>query len=156
MIELNIPGRGLIKLDHLVCDVNGTLALDGTLLTGVARALHQLKDRLRVHLVTADTHGRQNTIDQILALQSIRLTPGDEAAQKADFVRQLGAERVAALGQGANDGQMLKTAALGIAVISREGLAVPTMLAADLVVADILIAFELFERPMRIVASLRQ
>jgi P-type E1-E2 ATPase len=156
MIELNIPGRGLIKLDHLVCDVNGTLAQDGTLLEGVARALHQLKDRLKIHLVTADTHGRQNTIDQILALQSARLTPGDEAAQKADFVRQLGAERVAAIGQGANDCQMLETAALGIAVISREGLAVPTMLAADLVVADILTALELFERPMRIVASLRQ
>jgi P-type E1-E2 ATPase len=156
MIELNIPGRGLIKLDHLVCDVNGTLAQDGTLLEGVARALHQLKDRLKIHLVTADTHGRQNTIDQILTLQSTRLTPGDEAAQKADFVRQLGAERVAAIGQGANDFQMLESAAIGIAVISREGLAVPTMLAADLVVADILTALELFERPMRIVASLRQ
>jgi soluble P-type ATPase len=50
----------------------------------------------------------------------------------------------------------LKTAALGIAVLSKEGLAVQTLQAADLVVADILTAFELFERPMRIVASLRK
>ena len=34
MIELNIPGRGLIQLKHLVSDVNGTLALDGQLLDG--------------------------------------------------------------------------------------------------------------------------
>jgi P-type E1-E2 ATPase len=156
MIELNIPGRGILKLNYLVCDVNGTLALDGTLLDGVARTLRQLQDRLTVHLVTADTHGKQNQIDEILALQSTRLSPGDEAVQKAAFVKQLGAERVAAIGQGANDGQMLKTAALGIAVFSKEGLAVETLVAADLVVADILTAFELFERPMRIVASLRQ
>jgi P-type E1-E2 ATPase len=156
MIELNIPGHGIIKLDYLVCDVNGTLALDGTLLDGVARALHQLQDRLKVHLVTADTHGRQNQIDQILSLQSTRLTSGDEAAQKAAFVRNLGAVRVAAIGQGLNDCQMLKTAAIGIAVLSKEGLAVQTFQAADLVVADILTAFELFERPMRIVASLRK
>ena len=32
MIELNIPGRGQLELKHLVCDVNGTLAVevDGT------------------------------------------------------------------------------------------------------------------------------
>jgi P-type E1-E2 ATPase len=156
MIELNIPGRGIIKLDYLVCDVNGTLALDGKLLDGVAHALHKLQDRLTVHLVTADTHGRQNEIDRILSLQSTRLAPGDEAAQKADFVRNLGATRVAAVGQGANDCQMLQTAALGIAVLSKEGLAAQTLTAADLIVPDILTAFELFERPMRIVASLRQ
>jgi soluble P-type ATPase len=156
MIELNIPGRETLKLNYLVCDVNGTLALDGTLLDGVARAVRQLQDRLTVHLVTANTHRKQHQIDQILALQSTRLSPGNEAVQKADFVRQLGAERVAAIGQGANDDQMLETAALGIAVFSKEGLAVKTLVAADLVVADILTAFELFERPMRIVASLRK
>jgi soluble P-type ATPase len=156
MIELNIPGRGVIKLNYLVCDVNGTLALDGILLEGVARSLRQLQDRLTIHLVTADTHGRQTEIDQILSLQSTRLERGDETAQKAAFVRRLGAERVAAIGQGVNDRQMLETAALGIAVFSKEGLAVKTLMAADLVVPDILTAFELFERPMRIVASLRQ
>jgi soluble P-type ATPase len=156
MIELNIPGRGVVKLDYLVCDVNGTLAVDGVLLEGVARALRQLQDRLTIHLVTADTHGRQDQIDQLLLLKSTRLMRGDEAAQKADFVRQLGAGRAAAIGQGANDHLMIAAAALGIAVFSKEGLAVQTMLAADLVVPDILTALELFERPMRIVASLRQ
>lgn len=35
MIEINIPGRAAYQLEHLVCDVNGTLALDGVLLDGV-------------------------------------------------------------------------------------------------------------------------
>ena len=39
MIELTIPGRGVIRIQHLVCDVNGTLALDGCLIEGVAQAI---------------------------------------------------------------------------------------------------------------------
>jgi P-type E1-E2 ATPase len=156
MIELNIPGRGLMQLEHLVCDVNGTLAVDGELLAGLAEALHRLQNRLALHLVTADTHGRQVQIDRQLGLQAVRLSPGGEAQQKAQFVRQLGAERVVAIGQGANDALMLQEAALGICILSPEGLYPPTLMAADLVVANPLIALELLEKPLRIVASLRQ
>jgi P-type E1-E2 ATPase len=74
---------------------------------------------------------------------------------KAAFVRRLGAEVVAAVGQGANDAGMLKAAALGIAILSREGLAVTTLNTADLVLPDITSALELFDNPLRIVASLR-
>jgi len=156
MIELNIPGRGTLHLEHLVCDVNGTLALDGCLLDGVGKQLGSLRDRLTVHLVTADTHGKQDLIDQQLGLRSVRLQPGDETAQKAAYVRQLQSERVAAIGQGANDAGMLAEACLGICVLSREGLAVETLQSADLLVPDIYAALELFDKPLRIVASLRK
>jgi len=112
MIELNIPGRGQIQLQHLVCDVNGTLALDGHLLNGLARPLTGLRDRLALHLLTADTHGRQQIIDQQLNVQAVRIQPGAEAAQKAEYVRRLGAETVIAVGQGANDAEMLQLAAI--------------------------------------------
>ena len=156
MIELLIPGRDSLQLDHLVCDVNGTLTLDGRLQEGVARAINALRDRLTVHLVTADTHGRQAEIDRMLALEAMRLTSGDEAAQKAALVERLGAARVAAIGQGANDALMLRAAALGVCVLSAEGAAVTTLTAADIVVPDILSAFSLFEKPLRIVATLRK
>ena len=156
MIELNIPGRGTLQLEHLVFDVNGTLALDGQLLEGVPRLLRSLRDRLTIHLVTADTHGRQAAIDGQLALSAVRLVPGDEAAQKADYVRRLGAGRVVAVGQGANDAAMLKEAAPGICLLSREGLAIETLGAADLLVPDIYAALELLEKPLRIVATLRR
>jgi len=156
MIELTIPGRGTIQLEHLVCDVNGTLAVDGSLIEGVAQALSGLRDRLAIHLVTADTHGKQAIIDQQLALSAVRLSPGDESGQKAAFVRRLGAASVVAVGQGANDAGMLSAAAIGIATLSPEGLAVETLQAADLVANDILAAFELLENPMRLVATLRK
>ena len=156
MIELNIPGRGLIELEYLVCDVNGTLALDGQLLDGLIRPLTVLRDRLELHLLTADTHGKQAVIDRQLGLKAVRVGPGEEARQKAEYVRRLGAERVVAIGQGANDAMMLKDAALGICVLSHEGAAVEALLAADLVLSDIFTAMDLLEKPLRIVASLRK
>lgn len=156
MIELNIPGRGIIQLHHLVSDVNGTLALDGQLLDGMVWALKALRDRLTLHLLTADTHGRQELIDQQLGLRAVRIQSGQEARQKAEYVRALGAESVVAIGQGANDAEMLKAAALGICVLSKEGAAVETLMSADLVVSGIFDALDLLDKPLRIVASLRK
>ncbi len=156
MIELNIPGRGEIRLEHLVSDVNGTLAIDGELPEGLVKRLSALRDRLTLHLITADTHGRQAVIDQQLNLRAVRLQPGLEAEQKAEYVRHLGAEKVIAIGQGANDAAMLKEAAIGICVLSTEGTAVSALLAADIVVRDIFEALELLEKPLRLVASLRK
>jgi P-type E1-E2 ATPase len=156
MIELHIPGRGLVELEHLVCDVNGTLAIDGQLPEGMVRTLTGLRDRLQIHLLTADSYGRQKVIDQQLNLKAIRIAPGNETQQKADYVARLGANHVVAIGQGTNDAGMLKAAAIGICMLSREGTSVEALLAADLVVADIFTALELLDKPSRMVASLRK
>lgn len=156
MIEINISGRGIIQLEHLVCDVNGTLAVDGQLVQGVAKTLPKLQDRLQIHLLTADTHGQQASIDQQLGLSAVRITPGNEAEQKREYIEKLGFDRVIAIGQGANDAAMLKAAAVGICVISEEGTAVETLLAADLVVPNITTAFELIEKPLRLLATMRK
>lgn len=156
MIEINIPGRGELHIEHLVADVNGTLAVDGQLIAGLNKRIASLRDRLTVHLLTADTHGHQTLIDEQLNLQAVRIQPGNEAEQKAEYIRKLGTDKVAAIGQGANDAAMLREAALGICVISQEGVAVETLLAADLVLPDIFASLDLFEKPLRIVASLRK
>ena len=156
VIELSIPGRGEIRLEHLVTDVNGTLAVDGMLLEGLSKRLAALRDRLTVHLLTADTHGRQALIDEQLGLQGTRLAPGNEQEQKRSFVAKLGADSVVAIGQGANDALMLKEAGIGICVLSREGSAAETLLSADIVAPDVFAALELLDKPVRIVASLRK
>lgn len=156
MIELMIPGKGNIELEYLVSDVNGTLAIDGMLINGVSSAIKNLRDRLEVHLLTADTHGRQALIDSQLNLSAVRIQPGNEAEQKAEFVERLGAEHVIAFGQGANDALMLKKAAIGVCILSAEGAAAETLLAADIIAPDILTALELLEKPLRLVATLRK
>ncbi|HLE91525.1 MAG TPA: HAD hydrolase family protein [Anaerolineales bacterium] len=156
MIELNIPGRNPLQLQHLVMDVNRTLAVDGQLIEGIAKQIALLRDRFTIHLLTADTHGRQAVLDQQLNLTAMRIHPGSEAEQKAEYFRKLGAENVAAIGQGANDAAMLKEAALGICVMSQEGAATETLLSADLIMPNVTAALELLDKPLRIVASLRE
>src|SRR5512142_18937 len=138
MIELTIPGRGPLRLQHLVTDVNGTLALDGSLIDGLAKRIGSIRDRLNV----------QSLIDQQLNLTATRLQPGGEQAQKREFVEQLGRESVVAMGQGANDAEMLKVSALGICILSEEGAAAETLMAADLVVPNIFAAFDLLDKPV--------
>ena len=156
MIELEIPGRGVLRLQHLVTDVNGTLAVDGHLIDGVAKSLLGLSDRLQIHLLTADTHGRQAMLDEQLGLQAVRIPPGGEAQAKGSYVRELGAAQVVALGQGANDVDMLHEAALGICVLGPEGTAVEALMAADVVAPGVLDALDLLCQPLRLVATLRR
>jgi soluble P-type ATPase len=156
MISLNIPGRGMYELEHLVMDVNGTIAIDGQLIEGLAKKIGALRDRLTIHLLTADTHGKQAVIDQQLGLTAVRIAQGGESLQKAEYVSKLGCEKVVAIGQGANDAEMLELARLGICVMSAEGVAKETLLAADLILPNIIHALDLLENPMRIVASLRK
>ena len=122
----------------------------------MAQRIAAISNRLTVHLLTADTLGRQVDIDKQLDLTGIRLSGGNEVGQKRSFVEKLGADSVVAIAQGANDAGMLKTAALGLCIMSAEGAALETLLAADLVVPDILSAFDLLDKPLRLLASLRK
>jgi P-type E1-E2 ATPase len=153
--RVSIPGRGILELEHLVLDLNGTIAVDGEVLAGVPQRLAALSKTLTVHLVTADTQGRAAVIAEKLRVKLVRVTPGDEAEQKRALVERLGAERVVAIGNGANDAGMLQAAALGIAVIGTEGLAVEALQAADMV-ATIHDALDLLLHPRRLVATLRE
>jgi P-type E1-E2 ATPase len=156
LIRLEIPGLGTLDLAHLVLDLNGTVALDGEPIAGVDERLAILSSQLTVYLATADTHGRAKEIGQRLGCQLAHIEPGREAAQKRALVKQLGADQVVAIGNGANDAQMLSVAALGIAILGREGLAVEALLAADLLVGRIDDALDLLHHPQRLVATLRR
>ena len=70
-------------------------------------------------------------------------------------LKDLGKSMTLTVGNGINDRLMLKKAVLGIAVMQEEGLAVPTMIAADIVVPSVLNVFSFLENPDRLVATLR-
>ena len=156
MLNVEIPGYGRLALEHLALDLNGTLALDGEVLPGVPERLAALSPHLRIHLLTADTRGRGAATASALGITLYRLTQGDEAAQKRAFVESLGAEKVAAVGNGANDAKMLAVAVLGIAVLGPEGLARAAWQNADLIVPDVNAALDLLLHPQRLIAALRR
>jgi P-type E1-E2 ATPase len=156
VIEIEVPGRGTYQLRHLVLDVNGTIAMDGQLVEGVTQRLAELRRLIEVHMLTADTRGRQQAIDAQLGMVAARIPPKNEASQKASFVRNLGRESVCAIGNGANDAQMLREAKLAIAVLGEEGLAVETLNAADVVAPHVNAALDLLLHPLRLVATVRR
>lgn len=157
MIEVDVPGRGSLRLAQLVLDVNGTLSRDGALLPGVPRRIAALRGLLEVRLLSADTFGRLDAIGTELGVVASRLRPGEpEAAQKAAVVRALGPATVVAVGNGANDAAMLREAALGIAVLGPEGLASEALAAAGVLAASIDDALDLLLHPRRLVATLRR
>ena len=156
MIEIEIPGFIKFHLEHLVLDVNGTIAKDGQLMAGVAELLDALRSALTIHLITADTHGNQGIIDTMLSTTAIRIPVQNQAETKLHYIESLGAAKVVAIGNGANDCAMLEKAGLSMCIIGPEGMAVETLLNADIVVPDIRSALELLIFPKRLVATLRR
>ncbi|MBN2031885.1 MAG: HAD family hydrolase [Deltaproteobacteria bacterium] len=156
MFELNVPSRGELRLQYLVLDLNGTIALDGKLLPGVSERVHKLRAFLEPWLVSADTQGTLADLAASLGVKAKRLNPGDEAAQKSALVEELDPARVVAIGNGSNDAAMLRRAALGIAVLGDEGLAKECLAAADLIIPHIRPALDLLLFPRRLLATLRR
>ena len=156
MIEISIPGRGTLSIKYLVLDYNGTIALDGDLAVQVRERINLLSERLDVYIITADTHGWCAKACQGLNAKLHILGRPIGGPEKRDFVEELGAESVVAIGNGANDALMLEKARLGIAVVGPEGAAVKAVLAADIAVTNILNAFDLILLPKRLIATLRE
>jgi soluble P-type ATPase len=155
MIELNIPGFGQRLLHHLVLDFNGTLALDGRIQPGVFSRLSQIKALLKIHILTADTHGTVHTTFSQTDYTVHVLSGGDECQAKADYVQELGPMSCACLGNGNNDAAMLMNAGLSMAVLQAEGVAMSAWSAAHLVVPGIEAALNLLLHPARLKATLR-
>jgi P-type E1-E2 ATPase len=156
-LTLAVPGFRTLLLEHLVLDVNGTLALDGELLPGVSDRLTRLRETLTVHILTADTHGRQSEIDAKLGLCAARLKPGQpDTEQKTEYLRRLGGCHTVAIGNGANDAGMFREAELAIAVLGTEGLATVALWQADIIAPDICTALDLLLNPRRLTATLRR
>lgn len=154
-MELAIPGFGTLALEHLVLDYNGTLAVDGRPLPGVKVRLKRLARSLGIHVVTADTFGKARSGLRGVHCRIEILRGAGEDRAKAAYVRSLGPNRVACIGNGRNDRLMLRLAAVGIAVLQAEGASAETLAAADLVVPDATDALDLFLHPRRLMASLR-
>jgi len=154
-MEILIPAYGELDLKYLVMDYNGTLAIDGMLINGVREALTVLSQHLALHVLTADTFGKAKSgLKNIECTLSI-LPEKDQQVGKLEYVQTLGAKNTVSIGNGRNDQLMLKSSALGIAVILEEGASSETLQAADVVCTSIVSALNLLSNPLRLVATLR-
>lgn len=155
MIVIPVPGIGDLRLEHLVLDYNGTLALDGKLVEGVKERIQSLAELLEIHVVTADTFGiaRQQLEGYPVTLHI--LEPGSETSQKQAYAEALGLKATAAIGNGSNDAAMLEAVVLGICILGPEGASTKAALNSHLLIKNILEGLDLFLNPQRLKATLR-
>lgn len=154
-MNFKIPGFGSLALQHLVLDYNGTLAVDGALLSGVEEALQNLSSQIDIHVLTADTYGSVAQQLQHVSCKVVTIALENQDEAKATYLENIGATHCLAVGNGRNDHLMLEKAGLGIALLQEEGLATRSLLAADIVCASIFDVFSYFKVPNRLVATLR-
>lgn len=155
MIEIDIPGFGMVHLEHLVSDFTGTLSVDGILLPRIEARLNKLSEVVKVHILTADTFGKAQSALRNVNCEMHILTGENHDLQKEEFVNKLGAGSVVALGNGKNDRKMLKAAKIGIAVTEGEGCAVDAIMAADIHVRAALDGLDVLLNATRCKATLR-
>lgn len=155
MFELDIPGFGFVRLEHLVSDFTGTLSVDGKLLPGVAERLNRIAEFLKIHILTADTFGKARAELESINCEIHILKGENHDIQKEEFVKRLGTENVVAFGNGNNDRRMLKVARFSIAVTEGEGCSVDAIMAANIHVRSAIDGLNLILNPKRYKATLR-
>jgi soluble P-type ATPase len=155
MIEIDIPGFGTVKLEHLVSDFTGTLSYNGKLIPGVQEKLNMLADSLSIHVLTSDTFGSAKSELKDVRCQTHILEGEYHDLQKEEYVEKLGATSVVAFGNGNNDRKMLRVSRIGIAVTEGEGSAVDILMAGDVHVTGINSGLDLLLNTKRLKATLR-
>lgn len=155
MLRVEIPGSGVLELEHLLLDYDGTLAEDGELLPGVKERLDFLADYLKIYILTADTFGMAGTFCSRLPVELLVVSGNGGYLKKEQVVKRLGPDKVVSIGNGYNDHLMLKASWLGILVLGSEGAAVQSLLNADVVTRSIEEALDLLIHPQRLKATLR-
>lgn len=154
-----IPGFGTLQITDVVTDYTGTLSCDGVLSEGVKPLLQQLAELIHIHVLTSDTFGtvRAQLEGVPLTLKILEGSGHDE--QKEAYVRGIGADRVAAFGNGNNDRMMLRAVreagGLAVAVDNGEGYAADAFTAANILIHGATSALGLLLNEKRCKATLR-
>ena len=155
MISISIPGWGNMEIENIVLDLNGTIAIDGKISSEVKEKINSLSDKAKIYILTADTQGTATEESSDMRVELLKVSEKDSAEVKLRVLESLDLTRTVAIGNGNNDQLILKEAALGIAVLGDEGLSVSAMKNADIVVKNISDALDLFLKPKRLIATLR-
>ena len=154
MLNIKIPGREELTLNHLILDYNGTIAEDGEIAESIRQRLAELSKDLSIYVITADTHGTAAKKCQGLPLQVLTFPTTEVGAIKAEEVRKLSGG-VITIGNGYNDIQMSDAADLSICVIGKEGCCGALLMHTDVVVTSIDDALDLLLKRDRLRATLR-
>jgi len=153
---IKIPNFKTLTITNIVCDFNGTIAKDGIVLPEIKALFEKLEKEYTLHVITADTFGSVKTQLEDYKAQIKILSSENHTKEKADFISDLGADQCIALGNGNNDCEMLRTAAIGIALMGDEGCSKDALLNSDILCKSADEALSLILQSKRLIATLRR
>lgn len=155
-MQVSVPGYGVVDIEHVVMDFNGTIAVDGVLRERVRERIIRLAGYCQTHVLTSDTQG--TAARELIGLPvSLEIYDTDDAgACKRSYVEALGAHVCACVGNGANDASMFEVAVLSIAVLETEGVYAPLLTSADMLVRSSVDALDLLLDKTRLASGLRR
>ncbi len=156
MINFLIPGHDNVKIENILIDFNGTLAIDGVLHEGISDKLIELSKIVDITVVSADTNGTVQSQLQDLPIKFRTFEGKNVSEEKKNILRQMNPVRTAVIGNGFNDHKMMREARLAIGVMEEEGICSALFSFTDIIVANIHDALDLFLKPHRIVATMRK
>jgi soluble P-type ATPase len=154
MIIIQRPGEAPLEIDFILLDFEGTLALDRRVHPKAKDKINLLSKRTRIYILTKGEEDRVGEILKKLKVEVIYLKEGKAAERKLDLLRQLGAKRSVAIGNGVDDASMIEEAGLGICILGKEGASAEALKKADVVVTNILDALDFLLKPFRQEATL--
>jgi soluble P-type ATPase len=154
MISIERPGQGNLEIEFILVDFDGTLASDRRVHPKAKDKINLLSKRSKMYILTKEEKESAEEILKRVKAETIYLKEGEASQQKLDLLRQLGATRTVAIGNGVDDLPMIEEAGLGIAVMGKEGTSSETMKKADLVFMNILDALDFLLKTLRQRATL--
>ncbi len=154
MISILRPGEEPIQIEFILLDFEGTLATDRRVHPKAKDKINLIAKHVKIYILTS---GEKEKIAEVLRkvkAEVLRLSEGEASREKITLLHQLGPHKVAAIGNGADDISVVEEAALGIAIMNKEGTSSELIRKADLVFMNILDALDFFLRPLRQKATL--
>ncbi len=154
MITIERSGQEPLEIEFILLDFEGTLATDHRVHPKAKGKINLLSKRAKIYILTKEGKEQVTEVLRKVKAEIVHFAEGDVSTGKLNLLRQLGANRAVAVGNGRDDVLMIDEAAFGICVISREGTAAKTIQKADVVVSNILDALDFLLKPLRQKATL--
>ena len=154
MISIERPGQNNLEIEFILIDFEGTLASDRRVHPKAKDKINLLSKRTQIYILTKEQKEHVEEILKKVKAEIIYLMEGKSSQQKLDLLRQLGAARTVAIGNGVDDAPMIEEAGLGICIMGKEGTFSEAMKKADVVFMNILDALDFLLKPLRQKATL--
>ena len=153
-LSYNVPGVGVIEIDTLVVDSNGTLTVKGEIVPGVVERIHRLQS-LGVNVVMISSDQRGNARDLALST-GIPYHEANNSREKEDVLLSLGSNNVAAIGNARIDIGLFVQSIISIATLQSEGIHKDIIDHVDVIVPSVNDALDFFLDEHTFIATMKR